>query len=75
MSSERLYVASGLGLRECAKGKGLSRNVEIGTHPIDELQKNSARRTAFVELACRVEIARAITSRRGHMMMRDERFS
>jgi hypothetical protein len=32
-----LYVAGGLGLRECAKGEGFSGNVEIRNHLIDEL--------------------------------------
>ena len=75
MSVERLYITSGLRLRERAKGEGFSRNAEIGRHRIDELQKYSARRTPFVELACRVEIARSIARCRGDMMMRDERSS
>ena len=37
MSLERLYVASGLGLREGAKGERFSGNTEIGSHLIDKL--------------------------------------
>ena len=37
MSLERLYVASGLGLRERAKGKRFSGDPEIRNHLIDEL--------------------------------------
>ena len=37
MSLERLYVAGGLGLRECAKGEWLSGDPKIWNHLIDEL--------------------------------------
>ena len=75
MRLERLYVASGLGLRERAKGEGFAGDPEIRNHPIHELQKQSAPRTSFVELASRMEIARTIGGCRGHMVMGDECFS
>ena len=37
MSLQGLYVAGGLGLRECAKGERFSGDPEIRNHRIDEL--------------------------------------
>lgn len=52
MSVERLYIAGGLGLRESTKGKGFSRDREIGTHRIDKLQEQSTIWTSLMELSC-----------------------
>ena len=75
MSLERLDVARGLGLREGAKGERFSGDTVIGSHLIEELYEYSDPRPSLVELACRVKIARTVAGRRGHMVMRDERFS
>ena len=75
MRLQRLYVAGCLGPCESAKGNCCSRDREIGTHLIDELQEYSAILASFMELACGMEIARSVAGRRGHMVMGHERSS
>src|SRR5688572_28672697 len=71
MSVESLYVTGGLGLRERAKCERFSGNPEIRSHRINELQEYSVLGTPFMELACRMQIAWAVTGCRSHMVMGD----
>ena len=62
--AERLEVADRLGVLEAGEAVGGARDLDVGLGVVDELQEAPGRRAALVQLAGRVQEARAVAEGR-----------
>ena len=63
MRTEGLQVAVRLSPDQLRERVGLARDLEVALRVVDELEEPPGRRAALVELAGRVQVARAVSER------------
>jgi ELWxxDGT repeat protein len=72
---QRLKITDGLGLGQCAERVELFRDRDIRLHRIDQFEKESAVRAAFVKLSGGMQIAGSIPCRGGYTMSHHDGFA